>query len=292
MQCCRANVIQWDYHIYMAVHQNVFMWFAIIQHYGNVNNELRQIRNIQSSGGKGEFFSIANVLKELRWEEKASFSCHARADRDLGNPSWQTYITAKHHRHHCLLFWHEQTCRAASWYRVRDMKIDSWDQREIGIFPLSVNEIFLCLHLIFQCLMPLRGMKEASVFKTSCVSGNRLSTLYILIHLTIYLLSDILKSTIYMYLNPQFAGEETADQKAEVIWVRLPKIWTWAISLQFVFSTTSLHFMMKYYIFPSYLLFFVLSAWISSIIYFPLPRRSWDNFLTMFWKYDQLWKEM
>ena len=60
-------------------------------------------------------------------------------------------------------------------------------------------------------------MKETSVFKTSYVSGNRLSTLYILIHLTVYLLSDIPKSTFYMYLNPQFAGEEAADQKAEVV---------------------------------------------------------------------------
>ena len=35
VQCCQANVSR-EITIYMAVHQNIFLWFSIIQHYGNV----------------------------------------------------------------------------------------------------------------------------------------------------------------------------------------------------------------------------------------------------------------
>lgn len=77
--------------------------------------------------------------------------------------------------------------------------------------------------------MNLRGMKETNVIKTYYVSGTGLSTLCILIHLVIYLLFEY----ICIYLNPHFTDEETTDQNAELIYLRLPRIWTYLASICF-----------------------------------------------------------
>ena len=140
-------------------------------------------------------------------------------------------------------------------------------------------------------------------------SGSELSTLYIFIHLNIHLLSKY----IYVYLNPHFIDEETADQKIDIIWVRLPKIWAKCLlfshpvlsnhlqphELQQVrppYPSPSLSFNLffllyhstswwKNHIFPSFLLYFVSSAWISLTVYI-LPPCRWGHFLTIFCKFD------
>lgn len=54
---------------------------------------------------------------------------------------------------------------------------------------------------------------ERNEFKTYYASGSGLSTLYILIYLNIHLLSE----HIYVYLNPHFIDDKTADQKTDII---------------------------------------------------------------------------
>lgn len=61
-------------------------------------------------------------------------------------------------------------------------------------------------------------MNETKVSKTYRASGTELSTLYILIHLLIYLLSE------YLYFNLYFTDEETVDQKAS--FPKVPRVWT------------------------------------------------------------------
>lgn len=111
-------------------------------------------------------------------------------------------------------------CLAASWCQVRDM-MDSWDQRRSVFSLLQLMRFSLPLFNIWAS-KALRGMKESNVFKTCYVSGSGLNALYILIHVIMCLLW----MHVYIYWNPHFIGAETADEKAEVIWVRLPEIWT------------------------------------------------------------------
>ena len=119
-----------------------------------------------------------------------------------------------------ILIWAILFHMAASRCWVTDLKIDAWDRREVGVFSLKVHGIFSSLSFNISVSNSFEG-DERNEFKTYYASGSGISTLYILIYLNIHLLSE----HIYVYLNPHFIDDKTADQKIDIIWVSLPKIW-------------------------------------------------------------------
>lgn len=62
VQCCQANVSQWDYHIYGCA-KIFFCGFHIIQHYGNVAKVKANKKLLVSVVRNGEFFSITMCWK-------------------------------------------------------------------------------------------------------------------------------------------------------------------------------------------------------------------------------------
>lgn len=148
VQCCFANVTQWDYHIYLAVHKNVFMCFVIIQPYGNVAMRVKANKKTlgrrmfshnkymqKSQVGKKRLPAVPRLQTEMAAVQAGIWVSQPNSAE--ATASFPNICIAVHS---CFM--------VSRWGHDRLIRY-SLETREIGVFPFTVNGSFLYLDLVF-----------------------------------------------------------------------------------------------------------------------------------------------